>query len=254
MFLIILKNMSSSGRHYNLSEWMGETRLLYLLPRKLSLKILEELLLPIPNVKVVDGDSLEWDKNEIENFIRENSPCILSTHSLKPEKTTKCHCFLDICSYSDFVEKIQSIDGIENYEIILSETIRGVEDGYVGIAISGEGLLLTEYYVEENCEEINKLTDGSDPSRLDHLFIRDSTIKYLPNRVPSRDVEKLVKYVYGKRGYFEFIKGRGHKGVDIYFIDFQDDDSMLHLKEIRDIKFPSKREMHIPLEWYLQYL
>lgn len=197
-------------------------------------RILSNMQLPHLIVKTIDGSLFGTDefKNQIEGFLNQTKPTVLVSSPKLP--TLPKHAIDNVSSWQEVEGFMNKLPGANNYNILITEMVTGTENGTIGIAVSdGNGRLLLEFYKRPFWTDIRELSSGcSEPVYQDLAFVNNSEIKVSPKKIDKNDVLALKEHLHGKRGYFEFIKGKKNGTDGIYFIEFQDDPIFMNVLKL----------------------
>ncbi|MCM8803330.1 MAG: hypothetical protein NC827_08520 [Candidatus Omnitrophica bacterium] len=220
---------------HSFQDWINAGVNISLDDKQTVYRRMKALNLPCVEMKTFNYQDLYNTNNDIKEFIEKYKP-ILVTASPKERGHPRKGRF-DIATLEDLHSFIKELTPLEKYDITLIQMVQGIEDGYVGTAISdGYGGILLEILKENYITDVRELTStGCDPNKISRIYAINGRLIKTSEKVPFSDVRKIIKSIEPLRGYFEFVKGKIKNNIDIFFTDFQTNE--LFIQILKDLEY-----------------
>ena len=220
---------------HSFQDWINAGVNISLDDKRTVYKRMKLLGLPHVEMKTFNYQDLYNPNNDINEFIEKYQPVLVTTSPKEKGLPRKGR--FDINSLKDLYSFVKELTQLEKYDITLVQMVQGIEDGYVGTAISnGLGNVLLEILKENYITDVRELTStGCDPSKIAHIYAINGRLLRTSEKIPFYDVKRIIKYVEPLKGYFEFVKGKIRNKIDIFFTDFQTNE--LFIQILKDLEY-----------------
>ena len=245
----------TTGGYWSIQEWIqAGINISHYLDKEAQHARLKELGLPsLDRITIAGNDAAGSARPTIQAFFKKHAPLVLvsvpQSAGLPKHHKVPAHTIDD---YDAFITEVaQSIlgttNGLQCYDILLTEMVEGMQENFTGIAESdGQGTVLLECSIRPFWWDIRELSSGR--SRASDLFILryDYDGLIAANRtdisIAQRWFNDIARQVSHYRGYFEFIHGikGGTRGT--YFMEYQSSSAFINVLPTLQAIPPTLRE------------